>query len=280
MEAPRRLAVCADDFGLSPGIGDAVVELSRAGRLTATSCLVNGPHWPREAERLRSLPAVVERGLHFNLTEGAPLSPSLRAVWPALPALPRLLRDALLWRLPLAAIAQEWRAQWEAFVNATGRVPDFVDGHQHVHHLPGVRDIVLAGVAGVAGAPGTVAVRSTAHLPGPGSGVKRAVIAFSGGRVLERALRARGVPHNTVLLGAYDFRGADYRSRMQAWLRAVPAHGGLLFCHPARIGEPGDPIAAARVREAAYLRSDDFADDLRSAGVSLGPTWQQTSSAG
>ena len=162
-------------------------------------------------------------------------------------------------------------------MRATGRVPDFVDGHQHVHHLPGVRDIVLAGVAG---APQSVAVRSTAHLPGPGSAVKRAVIAFSGGRALERALRAHGVPHNTMLLGAYDFRGADYRSRMQAWLQAVPAQGGLLFCHPARSGEPGDPIGAARVREAAYLRSVDFREDLRAAGVSLGPTWQRTTSAG
>ena len=50
---------------------------------------------------------------------------------------------------------------------------------------------------------------------------------------LERALRARGMPHNSMLLGAYDFRGADYRSRMQAWLQAVwddkqhPARKGL-----------------------------------------------------
>ncbi len=277
MLAERRLAVCADDFGLAPGIGEAVAELAQAGRLTATSCLVNGPLGPREAERLQRLPAEVERGLHFNLTEGTPLSPALRAVWTELPAVPRLLRDALLWRLPLPAIAQEWRAQWDAFVRATGRVPDFVDGHQHVHHLPGVRDIVLAGVAG---APHPVAVRNTAHLPGPDSGVKRAVIALSGGRALERTMRSHGVRHNSVLLGAYDFRRADYRARVQAWLRAVPAQGGLLFCHPARTGEPGDPIGAARVREAAYLRSDGFQDDLRAAGVSLGSTWQRTSSAG
>ena len=29
-------------------------------------------------------------------------------------------------------------AQWQAFVTATGRAPEFVDGHQPVHHLPGL----------------------------------------------------------------------------------------------------------------------------------------------
>ena len=57
---------------------------------------------------------------------------------------------------------------------------------------------------------------------------------------------------------------------MRAWLRAVP-DGALLFCHPA-LGDPdaGDPIAAARQREMAYLASPDFAADLAEAGVSLG----------
>ena len=89
--------------------------------------------------------APLELGLHFNLSEGAPLSAALRALWPTLPGLARLLALAHLRRLPLAAIGAEFRAQVDAFAEALGRKPAFVDGHQHVHALPGVRRIVLDG---------------------------------------------------------------------------------------------------------------------------------------
>ena len=57
--------------------------------------------WPSEAKRI----AGVELGLHFNLTEGTPLSPDLAAHWPVLPGLAKLLALAHLRRLPAAAIA-------------------------------------------------------------------------------------------------------------------------------------------------------------------------------
>lgn len=277
MAQGRTLGVCADDFGLGTEIGSAILELAWSQRVTAVSCLVNGPAWRRQAHLLLPLPRTLQRGLHFNLTEGRPLSAALRNVWPVLPPLPRLLRDAMLRRLPLAAIRAEWRTQWQALVDATGRVPDFVDGHQHVHHLPGVREIVLAGVAAAA-AP--VAVRGTGRLAGPGSAVKRLLIEATGGWALQRQLERRGVPHNDVLLGAYDFRDTDYRGLMRRWLGAVPQHGALLFCHPGAGRQAGDPIAAAREREAAYLASEAFPADLAEAGVSLGPAWVGRSSGG
>jgi len=41
----------------------------------------------------------------------------------------------------------EVATQLEAFIEAFGQPPDFVDGHQHVHLLPQVRDAVLKVVA-------------------------------------------------------------------------------------------------------------------------------------
>ena len=40
-------------------------------------------------------------------------------------------------------MTREVRAQFEAFADAFGRPPDFVDGHQHVHLFPQVREAVL-----------------------------------------------------------------------------------------------------------------------------------------
>ena len=269
----RVIALCADDVGLVAGGADTASALAAAGRLTSASCVTTGPLWGSEARRL----AGVELGLHFNLSEGAPLSPALAARWPALPSLARLMAMAHLGRLPLAALAEEWRAQVDAFGAATGREPAFVDGHQHVHQLPGVRDVVLAGAAGFVVAP---AIRNTGHVAGPGAAFKRRVIEASGGRALQARLREAGLRHNRVLLGAYDF-GSDFPALMVRWLAAAPAEGGLLFCHPCdgASGASADPIAAARRREAAYLRSDRFGDDLAAAGVTPGSAWAVRSSS-
>jgi predicted glycoside hydrolase/deacetylase ChbG (UPF0249 family) len=272
----RRLAVCADDFGFGPAVSRGIADLAARGRINAVSCLSGGADWQAAAVHLAALPRTVERGLHFNLTEGRPLSADLRRVWPELPTLPRLLISAGLRRLPLAAIGVEWKAQWDAFADRVGAAPDFVDGHQHVHHLPGVREQILDALVR---RHADVAVRNTGRLPGTGSAFKRWVIEYTGGRSLDAALRARGLRHNAALLGVYGFDAVDYRQRMRGWLRHVPATGALLFCHPAAAGQdPGDPIASARRREADYLGSDAFVQDLDESGVSLGPVWQQTPS--
>ena len=175
------------------------------------------------------------------------------------------------------------------------RTPDFIDGHQHVHHLPGVRQALLRWLQAQ---PQPTPVRSTARLGQPSFGIKRWVIERSGGRALALALAAPGGPHrllsNSLLLGMYDFK-ADYRPLMQSWLAQVPAEGALLFCHPGGPSSQGDaalssqgdvglssqgaaalfdPIAEARVRELAYLASDRFAADLAAAGVCLAPAWR------
>ena len=268
----RTLALCADDFGLTPGISRGIARLAAAQRLTAIACITNSPHWPDASVRLHGLPDSVDVGLHLNFTEGRPLSPRLARLWPTLPSLPALIVRAHLRRLPRGEVRQEVHAQLKAFTALHGGPPQFVDGHQHVHHLPGLREIMLDMVEHVQPLP---AVRSTAHVLGPGAPLKRLLIERTGGRALGRELAARVMPHNPVLLGAYDFVTTDYRGLMQRWLDALPAEGGLLFCHPGEraSGDPPDAIAAARGRELRYLGSDLFDADLAAAGVDLGNVW-------
>jgi chitin disaccharide deacetylase len=266
----RVLTLCADDFGLSAGVSRGIAMLARSGRLSAISCITNAPHWREAAPLLRELPEAITVGLHFNLTEGKPLSRELAQLWPTLPSLPKLLLQSHLRRLPMAALRVEWQAQLDAFVLATGRAPQMVDGHQHVHHLPSLRQVVLDGIAPMARRP---AVRCTAPLRGPGFAFKRFVIERSGGRALKSECLRRGLRHNAVLLGAYDFATADYRGLMRQWLAQLPLEGGLMFCHPAEVADAGDAIGDARLREFAYLESDAFAADLAEARVTLGAAW-------
>ena len=269
----RTLAVCADDFGLAAGISAAIARLARARRLTAVACITNSPHWDEAAKLLQDLPESVDVGLHLNFTEGRPLSARLAKRWPRLPALPQLIAQAHLRLLPRSQIRNEVHAQLAAFTRAFGKPPKFIDGHQHVHHLPGLREIILDVVEHVQPLP---ALRSTAPVLGPGFGLKRWLIEHTGGRAFAQALAQRVLAHNPVLLGAYDFAAADYRALMLGWLAALPPDGGLLFCHPGEHaeGDPPDAIGAARARELAYLGSAAFEADLAAAGVVLGKVWR------
>ena len=272
-QAPRILSVCADDFGLTPGISGAIARLARAQCITATSCITNSPYWLSSALLLKHFPRTVDVGLHINLTEGRPLSPKLAAIWPSLPSLQELILRAHLHLLPLSALASEVAAQLAAFRAASGLSPHYLDGHQHVHHLPGLRDIVLDMAAQM---PLPPAIRNTGRVLGPGFGLKRWLIENTGGRSLTRKLAKAGLATNPALLGAYDFQDPDYRCRMQGWMVELPAEGGLLFCHPGQAiaGDPPDAINPARARELAYLESDAFALDRAAANVTLGRVWQ------
>jgi chitin disaccharide deacetylase len=269
----RMLSVCADDFGLAPGISAGIVRLAQAQRLNAVACITNSAHWEASAPLLDRLPASVDAGLHINLTEGRPLSLRLAKLWPRLPSLPLLALRAHLGWLPRAELRSEVHAQLAAFRAATGAAPRFIDGHQHVHHLPVLRGIILDMVEHVQPLP---ALRNTGRVLGSGAGLKRWLIEHTGGRALARELTQRVMLHNPVLLGACDFADPNYRALMQGWLAALPREGGLLFCHPGQTaaGDPPDRIAAARAREFAYLGSDAFTHDLAAAGVTLGRVWQ------
>ena len=50
----RRIWLCADDYGLSPGVNRGIRELIERGRLNATSVMVVGPAIGRDEARALS----------------------------------------------------------------------------------------------------------------------------------------------------------------------------------------------------------------------------------
>ena len=128
----RAILLCADDYALHPLVDDAVQQLTLAGRLSATSCMTTSPLWPQAAPALRELRPRLSVGLHFNLTEdhgGQHDAQTLGTV----------LRQAYARQMPHDLMRKAWREQLDAFEQVMGTAPDFIDGHQHVHQLPGLR---------------------------------------------------------------------------------------------------------------------------------------------
>lgn len=255
--AMRHVAFCADDFGQSEPVDAGILALVVLGRLNAVSCMSKGLRFGTDAPALVRCAADIDLGLHVDLTQATPGRPSV--------SLARLITQTYLGAIDRAALARALASQLDAFEHTIGRAPDFIDGHQHVHQLPVVRDLLLQHIADRYGAHPPW-VRRT--VPASRRGGKAAIIATLGGRALLRDLERLRIPANTDFAGVYGFeRGADYRRLMQRWM-ATTADRGLIMCHPGRACEDtADAIGHARPAELRYLESDAFPTDCRAAGV-------------
>lgn len=226
----KNIIVCADDFGMNASIDAGMLTLAGAGRLSAISCLSLGPVFASGAAELLGLD--IDVGLHLNFTEalGQPDEPIM--------SLKALIMRAYAGRLNTAWVEAAIIRQLDAFEAALGQAPDYVDGHQHVHQLPGIRERLLDVLQRRYGqrmpwlrhtAPG--ALRGI----GLGDTLKAQLIGALGARTLARQARCAGIRMNRRLLGVYDFQGGTdrYGALLQDWLRNA-ADQDLLMCHPAR----------------------------------------------
>ncbi len=275
---PRRIWLCADDYGISPGVNRAIRDLIERGRLNATSVMMVGPTIDRgEVMALQSAAANSPRcaiGLHVTLT--APFRPLTMHFRPAdgdmfLP-FGKLLRAGLSRRLDPEIIRAEMTVQLAAFGDKFGRAPDFVDGHQHVQLYPQVRD---AFVEAVKDAAPNAWVRQGGRKQPLGrrlNSPKALFLDLLSAQFRRRALSA-DLAFNPGFAGAYDFtRTADFGALMRQFLDGLP-EGGLVMCHPGFVDDVLiglDPLTDARELEHAFLAGERFPELLAANNVTLG----------
>jgi predicted glycoside hydrolase/deacetylase ChbG (UPF0249 family) len=275
---PRRIWLCADDYGLSPGVNRAIRDLIERGRLNATSVMVVGPSVGRdEASALRSVAANSPRcaiGLHITVT--APFRPLTMHFQPLeggmFLAFPKLLRAGLLRRLDPEIIRAELLVQLAAFNEMFGRAPDFVDGHQHAQLFPQVRDAFLSAVKQAA--PNAWVRQGGRNQPLVRRlGTPKALLLDILSAQFRRRAAHAGIAFNPGFAGAYDFsRAPQFGGLLRRFFDGLP-DGGLVMCHPGFVDEilTGlDPLTGQREREYAYLASDDFPPLLAANKVTLG----------
>ena len=134
------LVVNADDGGLAESTDDAILRCAAKGVVRAASVVAAGPTAARFVARAKDVG--LELGLHVNLTEG----PALAGPAPTLTDAAGRLRgpkDAVWVRtLDGAEVRAEVLAQWQRLLEL-GAEPTHVDGHNHVHVMPVVREALL-----------------------------------------------------------------------------------------------------------------------------------------
>jgi chitin disaccharide deacetylase len=278
--SPRResrleFSLCADDLALSPAVSRGIFEALAARRLTATSAMTTRPSWPKAAAECAAAGFDADIGLHLNLTLGAPLTKMAQFAPSAFPDIGTVLRAANRRELPLDEIAREVDAQIDAFCAALGRAPDFVDGHQHVQVLPGIRQTLFAALVRK-GFAGRLWLRNSADRPdrilARRSEIKKALALAFLGRGFGRAAAERGFATNEGFSGYSAFRAERDYARDFARYLVAPGRRHLIMCHPGHVDEELkalDPVTASREVELAFLLSDRFSDLLAERGAEL-----------
>lgn len=278
VDAPRRIWLCADDYGISPGVNRGIRDLIASGRINAASVMTVGP--AVGGDEIRALATVVAEarhcavGLHVTLT--APFCPLTMHVRPLqdglfLP-LGKLLRASLLRQLDTEIIRAEIIAQIAAFAALFGRTPDYLDGHQHVHIFPQIRDAFLS--AAKANAPNAWVRQCGRDQPFARRWkTPKALLLDVLSATFRRRAAQAGIAFNPDFAGAYDFtRPADFGELMRGFLDGLPA-GGLVMCHPGFVDQTLialDPFTDQRAREYAYLAGGEFPRLLAANGITLG----------
>lgn len=272
------VVLCADDFGLTDGVSRGILDLVHMGRLSATSVMTNRRSWKDMGADLRTLSQPIGVGLHLNLTTGRPLGTMpLLAPDGTLPPLRTVLSRALSGRLAAVELRTEIGLQLDAFQDVFGRAPDFVDGHQHVHVLPGIRSALLS-VLVERGLAGRLWVRDPGDKV---TAILRRRVAFRKALVVSafalgfrKTAAARGFDSNAGFSGFSDFdAGSDADPTFQAAFAALGPRP-VVMCHPGYVSEElrrVDPAVESRRRELDYLASDRFAALLRSRAIELAP---------
>lgn len=311
--AGRKLILHADDFGMSRQVTDGILQGFTHGLLTSTAILANAPdasravelwkrllHEPMEshaaAARRASIESLVggrplpfDLGVHFNLTQGRPLS---GAGYPEqlldrdgrFPGIGRLflalLRPRSCWKL---AVAAELSAQMESVLDF-GVAPTHANGHQYIEMIPFISEIFCNllpkyGIR-VVRVPRECQWWRTTIFRGA-SPMRCALAAVKRGFATRFARRVAGnqLEHAAAFFGA-SHAGEVGLDVLQAFLSAgrsaslveIALHPGWSVAANDESTRDGweDPIAVRRPDELALLTRPDLAERLGNHGYRLG----------
>jgi len=257
MEGACKIVLCADDYGVSPGVSRGIRELLEMERLSATSCMVVFPEFAEGGPLLSPFFDKADIGLHVTLTADKPLRSVLIAGW--------------LRRLKADDMRREVDRQLEIFTSVMGRVPAYIDGHQHVHLLPGVREAVVEAAAGIGAYVRVTRESITPAMLRRPAPIDSAYLSRAS-RPLARLAAQRCARTNQGFRGVRSFREREPFGDLFRAMIAGAANGSIVMCHPGRADETlanRDPIRDQREEEFTYLASDSFLTDMKAAGLQL-----------
>ncbi len=249
----KNLIICADDYAMSAEVDMAILDLLKHKRISATSCMTLMPNWHQSAEQLKPYQSDAALGLHFDLGH--------------VDSLGTLMLNAITRRSDKQSLLSTLQTQLDNYEDALNQAPDYLDGHQHVHAFPQIRDVVLNELSKRYSGCKMWVRNPAVPLTGHDSATKAVAIQLLN-LGFKAQVQAKGLKHNNGFAGLYSIsERADFAAMMEGWLRSLP-HQGLIMCHPATKGSDVEH-AAARSQEYNYLMIDRYRDFLLKQDIHL-----------
>ena len=143
----KNLIVNADDLGWTDGVNRRIEEAHRRGLVTSASLLANGQALAGAIAVAAGNPRLGV-GVHLNLSDGPSTAraESLRTLLGPDGELQGGPESQLLKLAKRKLLSLEVEREWEAQITkilAAGIHPTHLDGHKHVHMLPGLFELAL-----------------------------------------------------------------------------------------------------------------------------------------
>jgi len=277
----RYLIVNADDFGMTAGINRAVIQAHARGIVSSATVMANMPAFDEAAQLAKAQPSLGV-GLHFNITQGAPvaeasrLSSLLNERGEFFGTSAALLRQMLTGGLRASEIEIELRAQIEKALDAGLRLMH-VDSHKHSHALPLVCE-VIANVIGGYGIRAIRLPREEWRFPSRNSSVKllkQSIGAWGLAqlcRFSESKLRRAGVKTANAFFGVAQ-TGFWSKRWLLDLIATLPEGVSELMTHPgyddAELRQANTRLIASRATEFALLTDPEIVEAIRKNDVQL-----------
>jgi len=283
----KNLVVNADDLGWTEGVNRGILEAFRHGIVTSTSLLANGAAFAGGVAAARAAPGLGV-GVHLNLSDGPPAADRSTVT--------TLLNnggefaggpESLLLRrarggLSLSEVESEWDAQIQK-VRSAGITPTHLDGHKHVHMLPGLFEIALQLAKRHDIAAIRVSLEESSLRAALSSGSKQhaAVVLKQGVQARGLKLLARDAREQAERAGistADHFCGIAQtgeltREGLEQFLRSLPDGTTELMCHPgymdSALQKTSTRLQDSRQTELQILTDTDIRNLVASLGIRL-----------
>ena len=278
MRRLRRLIINADDFGISRGVNDGIVEAAQAGGITSASLMVNMPASADAITRARQCPRI-SVGLHFNLTVGNAItgvSSLTQSSTGEFYSLAKLLAAASLGMLNESDVERECLAQIDRMTRA-GFPPTHLDSHRHVHTHPAIYPAVMRAVQARRIPYLRVPCEPLDDAPAAwGATFKKSLSLLSTRRqsrsTTTASLADRSGQSFTGFYGISVRPGRSYATQLFTLIRDLPDGTTELMTHPGYADVAlamRDNYTVERETELKVLCSQEFRDLLRDCRVSL-----------
>ncbi len=211
-----------DDFGLTSGVNEGIIQSYREGLLTSASLMAGGEAVQEAISLAKDNPGL-DMGVHLVLCDEPPvLRPedlsSILSSDSCFPSRNHLLKAIVTRKIDYREVEAEWNAQVEKVLNAGIQI-SHLDSHQFVHLFPGLLDVCL----NIVKKHDIPFVRGSINdPPSIETGVTR-FIQWTGLTLWTRSFVSRSLPSHAKVLPSVGFLAAGGRLNRDALLKTLEA---------------------------------------------------------